>query len=407
MSFARGFWPTFVVQFSGALNDNLFKNVVVLTIAFDPSMSEVRANQFVIAAGALFILPFALFSLPGGALADRVDKARLIRTLKALEVVLMAGGALALEAGHVPGMLVVTFAMGVQSAFFGPTKYAILPQHLSARVLPRVNGFFQLSTFAAILVGTVVAGLVSSLESTRETLAGMLVMAVAAVGLMAALLVPVAPPARDADGERVELKATLRRARLLPVVFAIAWLWFAAITLMGLIPGLTRDVLGGEELHVTWLLVALTVGVATGCLVFAVARDAAFERRTVAAAAVGLSLGVAGIAAVLTVVPSGAFGWTAALAVAIGTGAGVYIVPLITRLQRAADLAVRARVLALSNLTNAVFMILASAASLVAVRYLDYGTIFALLACGSAAVFASVLPFVVLDSTPARDTMST
>lgn len=406
MSFARGFWPTFVVQFSGALNDNLFKNVVVLTIAFDPSMSEVVANQFVIAAGALFILPFALFSLPGGVLADRIDKARLIRTLKALEVMLMAGGALALAAANIPGMLVVTFAMGVQSAFFGPTKYAILPQHLRAGVLPRVNGFFQLSTFAAILIGTLVAGLVSSLERMRETLAGALVIGVALMGLSAALLVPSAPPAGESSDKRAQVKATLRRYRLLPVVFAIAWLWFAAITVMGLIPGLTRDVLGGAELEVTWLLVALTLGVAAGCLVFAAVRDAAFERRTVAVAALILSLGVAGIAAVLTVVPSGAFGMTAALAVVIGTAAGVYIVPLITRLQHAADLAVRARVLALSNLINAVFMIFASGASLAAVRYLDYGMIFALLALGSAAVFAAVVPFLVLDSAPARDTMT-
>jgi len=409
VSFARGFWPTFVVQFSGALNDNLFKNVVVLTLAFDPSMTGATANQFVIAAGALFILPFALFSLPGGRLADRMDKAVLVRRLKGLEILLMVGGSAALAEGNVWGMLFVTFAMGTQSALFGPTKYAILPQHLDPSVLPRVNGFFQISTFAAILAGTVVAGLVSAMDEVRDAVAGSLVVGVALVGFAAAVAIPSAPPASVDDGQTgtadASVRETIRHAGLVPVMLAIAWLWFAAITVMGLVPGLTRDALGGGELEVTGLLVALTVGVAVGCLVFVVSRHAATARATVSAGAALMVVGLAGLAA-LVFGAAPPFAAVVAVAVIIGAAAGIYIVPLITRLQRGAGLRVRARVLAISNLTNAIFMIVASALSLGAVATLDYWAIFAVLTTGSAIVFALLVPRVVLDSTRARDTMA-
>lgn len=388
-----GFWPMFFVQASGALNDNLFKNIAVLVIAFSPTLEATRANQLVIAAGALFILPFALFSVLGGWLADRRDKSRLIRSLKWFELALMALGAVALVFNSITLMLVVTGLTGLQSALFGPCKYAILPQLLPPARLPRANALFQVSTFAVILVGTVVAGLVQSIDGASAWIASALVLGVALMGIWMAYRIPPAPPSLPAGRTNAAARsdrglALLHSLRLTPVVMALGFLWFAAIALVGLLPGIARDVLGGDELTVTWLMCGLTVGVAVGflCLEGVLHRTAARPLGLVQSLRLGAVL-MLGALLLIAVVLGRSTSSSGVLPIAglllptlvLGISAALYAVPLQTLLQRRPPSEWRARMIALSNLCNALAMMLASALSLTLVRWLDYSTLFLVL----------------------------
>lgn len=397
---AGGFWPMFVVQASGGLNDNLFKNFAVLTIAFIPGLGADRANQLVILAGVLFVLPFALFSVVGGWLADRYDKARLVRVLKWAELFLMAAGAVALMRGSVTAMLAVTCLTGLQSALFGPTKYAILPQHLPLSALPRANAAFQVSTFAVIVIGTVTAGVVKSLHTTGDSAAALLVLAVALVGLGMAYAIPAAPPPPADRQARASLWSAqaLRNVRVLglaPAVLALAFLWFNGIVLMGLLPGIARDILAGDELTVTWLMVGLTSGVGLGFLLIEGVLALAAVRlkglqRCLWIGTIMMLLAVLALACVLWLERSGqmgpSLGWLLLPTVSIGAAAGLFAVPLQILMQQVPSTGWRARTIALSNLCNALAMMVASGLSLSLVRTLDYPGIFLL-------VFALGLPW--------------
>jgi len=160
----RRFAPFFWTQFAGALNDNLFKNALVIFLAFQAAgMTGADANTLVNLAGAVFIAPFVLLSATAGQLADKYEKSRLIRQVKLLEIAVMA---VALY-GFWQRDLIVLFAalglMGVQSTLFGPVKYAILPQHLRREELTGGNGLVEMGTFVAILLGTIAAGFLASI----------------------------------------------------------------------------------------------------------------------------------------------------------------------------------------------------------------------------------------------------
>ena len=152
---ARRFGPFFWTQFLGALNDNLFKNALVILFAFQASGVAFSTNTLVNLATGLLTLPFFLFSATAGQIADKVDKARIIRTVKVFEIAIMLLGALGLHLHSVPLLLGVVFLMGTHSAVFGPVKYSILPQHLRADELVAGNALVQMGTFLAILGGTI------------------------------------------------------------------------------------------------------------------------------------------------------------------------------------------------------------------------------------------------------------
>lgn len=402
-------WPMFLVQAGGALNDNLFKNVVVLVIAFTPTLDPARANQLVILSGALFILPFVLCSAWGGVLADRMDKARLVRRLKGLELVLMVVGGVSLMLGNVPLMLAVTTLTGVQSALFGPSKYAILPHYLPSSALPKVNALFQVSTFGVILLGTMGAGLVRAVGPAANPLAAGLVIAIACVGLFAARHLPPAPPANPIPAPNADVKAhagtsrfragfkELKRCRLGPHVLALAWVWFAAIALMGLLPGLARDRLDGDALTVTWLMSVLTAGVGVGYLLIVrwLARAASAVRalqRCLRAGAGLLVMALAGLALALSAQSDPALPAIMLPCALLGLAAGLYAVPLMTCLQRVPRADFRARVIAISNLINACAMMLASGGALFLVTRMGYAMLFVSLAVLGALWLLALLP---------------
>src|SRR3954452_989810 len=190
---ARRFLPLFSTQFLGAFNDSLFKQAVVLFVTYQLYSNPAKEFQFSAIAQGLFILPFFLFSALSGQLADDHDKARLIRIIKFAEIGIMILGGAGLMLANIPLMLAAVFAMGIHSTFFGPIKYAILPQHLHRDEVLGGTGLVEAGTYIAILLGTILAGVLSA----RPQSAAAAVLVIAAVGFLAGRQVPPAPPAAE------------------------------------------------------------------------------------------------------------------------------------------------------------------------------------------------------------------
>src|SRR5262245_19552675 len=174
---SRRFLPFFITQFLGAFNDNLFKNALQILIAFElTTLAGLSAETWVNFAAGLFILPYFLFSATAGQIADKLEKSRLIRLTKLLEVLIMIVAAVAFWTGHVGWLLILLFMMGVQATLFGPVKYGIMPQHLSETELVGGNALVDTGTFVAILLGMILGGLFMTLgDLGRHLTSGSLV----------------------------------------------------------------------------------------------------------------------------------------------------------------------------------------------------------------------------------------
>jgi MFS family permease len=178
----RRFAPFFWTQFLGAGNDNLFKFAFTVMVTYQLQVSWLPASLAGLVIGALFILPFLLFSATSGQLADKHDKARLIRFVKTLEIAIMALAAWGFMQQQVPLLLGCVFLMGLHSTLFGPVKYAYLPQHLDERELTGGNGMVEMGTFVAILLGNVAGGLLIAVPGNGAHYVAWACMAVAVLG---------------------------------------------------------------------------------------------------------------------------------------------------------------------------------------------------------------------------------
>ncbi|HLW13678.1 MAG TPA: MFS transporter, partial [Casimicrobiaceae bacterium] len=176
----RRFAPFFWTQFLGAANDNVFKNAFVVFVTFEAaSRLAIDAGMIVNLIGAVFILPFMLFSATSGQLADKYEKSRLIRLIKLFEIAIMAIGLAGFLASSVPLLFGALALLGIHSTLFGPVKYAILPQHLAEDELVGGNGLVEMGTFVAILLGTIGGGLVVAIKPHGTLVAGALVITIA------------------------------------------------------------------------------------------------------------------------------------------------------------------------------------------------------------------------------------
>ncbi|MCK0745574.1 MFS transporter [Chromohalobacter nigrandesensis] len=375
----RRFAPFFWTQALGAFNDNVFKNVLLLLLTFVavPRYGWDTGLLNNLAAG-LFILPFLLFSAWGGLLADRLDKRRLVRRLKVLELVTMSMAAAAVWYEAYAVLLALLFMMGTQSALFGPVKYAILPQHLSPTELVKGNAWVSLGTFLSILLGTLLAGVLASLEGdwARGSIAATLVV-LALLGLLASLWVPSAPPTqvgatpwRPWRGGREVLRDAWRQPQVFRALLGISLFWFLGACYLTQMPAWTRDVVHGDEAVVSTLLGAFALGVGAGALLCARLSAGRLEVGLIPAGALlfglagldlGLSQPLAGSQSGLATLSLSPGFWRQFLDFAvIGLGGGLYIVPLYTLIQIESDDDNRARMIAANNILNALFMVLAA-----------------------------------------------
>ena len=367
----RRFWPLCVTQACGAFNDNLVKNALVVLALLRAG----DAGPVIVAASAgLFILPFALFSATAGQLADRYDKARLIRIMKVAEALLILVAGFGLWRESVPVLLLVLVLLGVQATFFGPLKYGILPDHLRDDELIAGNGLIEATTFVAILIGTIAGGGLVVLPDGPLWVAAT-GLSVTAIGLAAAAFIPPAPP--TADGVRVgrnpfrETAAVVGQARAVraiwPPILAISWFWTIGATVLAEIPVVAKDTLGAGGPMVTMFLTAFSVGIGLGSLLCAVLLKGNISARFVPAAALGISLfawdfaagcdGTHGLDTVAAFVAAPA-GWRLlADLLLLATCGGLYSVPLYALIQEHAAPAFRARAIAANNIMNAGFMV--------------------------------------------------
>ena len=359
----RRFAPFFWAQLLGALNDNVLRNALVVLFAFRAGRGMLAPDTLVNLSTGLFMLPFFLFSATAGRLADAMDKARLVRIVKAIEVALMALAAIGLVAASVPLLLAVLFLTGAHSALFGPVKYSILPVHLAEEELVGGNALVQTATFAAILGGTIAGGLLAGVSASGPRLVGATLVAVAVVGWLASLGIPPAPAADPGARRGVNLArdtthalafAAADRAVLVALV-ALAWFWFYGAVVVAPLPGLTRDVLGRDERTVTLVLAVFSVGVAAGCLLCERMSGGRIDLGPVPLGALGLSVFGA------DTFFAGAARWRVFADVAlVGAFGGLYVVPLQAFVQNRSEAARRSRVIAAGNILSAAFMVVAS-----------------------------------------------
>jgi MFS family permease len=265
---ARRFAPLFATQFLGAFNDSLFKQAVVLFVTYQLFSNPHKEFQFSAIAQALFILPFFLFSALAGQLADDHDKARLIRIIKFAEIGIMIVGGAGIMLANIPLMLAAVFAMGVHSTFFGPIKYAILPQHLGKDEVLGGTGLVEAGTYLAILGGTILAGMLAA----EPPVAAACTIGLAVLGFLAGRQVPPAPPSAERIPfnwhivhASIELvRGTLHIRRLFLAILAISFFWTIGAVLIIIFPPLVKNVLGADEQVASLFIAIFSVGIAIG-----------------------------------------------------------------------------------------------------------------------------------------------
>ena len=262
----RRFLPLFVTQFLGAFNDNLFRTAMLMLVIYGIYSDPRHETAFSAIAGGLFILPFFLLSAISGQLADSHDKAQLIRIIKAAEIVIMVCGAAGLLLHSIPLMLIALFAMGIHSTFFGPIKYAILPQHLHDDEVLGGTGLVEAGTYFAILAGTIVGGIIEART------AAFLCLLVAGVGLISGRRVLPAPPAICDAGVDFHLMRssiklvsdTMHIRHLFLAIVAISFFWSQGAILAAQFPPLVKNVLAADQAVATLFLAIFSIGVAIG-----------------------------------------------------------------------------------------------------------------------------------------------
>ena len=375
----RRFAPFFVTQFLGALNDNIFRNGLVILITFQGvRIAGMDAGQLANVAGAMFILPFFLFSATAGQLADKYEKSRLMRVIKLLEIGLMVLAAFAFVTQSYTVLLFVLFLMGCQSTLFGPVKYAYLPQQLERDELVGGNALVESGTYMAIIFGLIVGGIAADYEN-QNVLASCLV-GVALLGYLASRQVP-ATKAVDpelvvswnawTETWRIVGFARENRSVFLSIL-GISWFWFFGSAMTIQLPAYTLDILNGNEAITTCLLVAFAVGVGIGSLLCERMSGHRIELGLVPFGSIGLSafaihlyfaqpdihgVAVDSVGEFLTRPGS----WRILLDLSLlGAFGGFYSVPLYALIQDRTERQHLSRVIAANNIINALFMVAAA-----------------------------------------------
>ncbi len=376
----RRFLPLFISQALGAFNDNIFRNALIILVTYRLAAAQGADPGTLIAiAGAVFIAPFFLFSGLAGELADKHDKAKLARIIKLAEIGIAVLAIASLWLEWIPLMLLTLFLAGVQSTFFGPIKYSILPQHLADNELVDANAYIETATFLAILLGTLYGGLLI-LTGHGLLAVGAAMIAVAVTGWLAARRIPPAPaPRPELEINKNFLGSTLAivasvtgRRRLFGAVLAISWFWAVGAVLLAIVPKFTSVYLGGDETVANFFIALFTIGIAAGS--FAASRllkgEISVKFAPIAALLMTLSLldlwhashGLSPVAEGSSLRSLGAFLSTFqglrislhfVLTAAFG---GLFVVPFYAWLQHLADDEERSRVIAANNVVNALFM---------------------------------------------------
>lgn len=381
----KRFLPFFITQFLGAFNDNIFKNALIILIAFQGAkMVGDDVNMLTNLSAALFILPFFLFSATAGQWIDKNEKSLSIRRIKLLEVAIMLCAAYAFYEGQIYMLIGLLFMMGTQSTLFGPVKYSYIPQHLEDKELVAGNALVQMGTFVAILIGTMLGGILIAKEEGRELIAFVIV-CVAITGYLSSRYIPNTPSLEpDLKINWNPLTETWRNIAFIHSnrtvflsVLGISWFWFLGATYLVQLPNYTILTLGGDEQVVTLLLTLFMLGIGSGSLLCNWLSGGKVELGLVPFGSIGLTLfGIDLYFAPPELLSSELIGATifiegqGSLRVIadiflIGIFGGLYIVPLFALVQQRSEQAHLSRVIAGNNILNALLMVLSSVMAIV------------------------------------------
>jgi len=376
----RRFAPFFWVQFLGAGNDNVFKFAFTVMVTYQLQVSWPPPSQAGLVIGALFILPYLLFSATSGQLADKHPKEVLIRFVKSLEIAIMAVAAWGFWQQNVPLLLACVFLMGLHSTLFGPVKFAYLPQHLNERELTGGNGMVEMGTFVAILLGNVAGGLLIAVPQVGPHYVAAACLALAVLGRVMAQAIPASPPTDPGLvinwNAFTETWRNLKLAHGNVVVFrsllGISWMWFFGAVFLSQFPVFAREVLHGNEQVASALLVVFSVGVGTGALLCEMLSRRHVEIGLVPLGAIGMTVfSVDLYFASRALPPASSLALGAFLAqpahwrvladlFALSLFAGIFSVPMYALIQLRSQPTHRARIIAANNILNALFMIVSS-----------------------------------------------
>ena len=377
----RRFAPFFITQFLGAFNDNVYKNALITLLAFQVTQSAaVDSNTLIVLSGALFILPFFLFSATAGQLADKYEKSCFIQYVKLFEISIMVIGSAGFLTHNLALLLTALFLMGLHSTLFGPIKYAMLPQHLKQDELVGGNAVVDTGTFIAILAGTILGIVLISAGSAGVTLVCAGIISIAVLGWLASRAIPVSPPPApdlvinwNPFTETIRNLAFLKQNRTVFLsVLGISWFWFFGATFLSQFPLYARDYLGSAEGTYMLLLAVFSVGIGGGSLLCERLSGHKIEIGLVPFGSIGLSVFAvdlyfatpaaapgAGLSIASFLADHGHWHMLADLLL-IGMFGGFYIVPLYALVQSRSEPTHQSRVIAGNNILNSLFIVLSA-----------------------------------------------
>jgi len=386
----RRFGPFFWTQFCGAANDNLFKFAFTVMVTYQLSVSWLPVSLAGLVIGALFILPFLLFSATSGQLADKYDHATLMRGVKNLEIGIMALAAVGFLAEQVGVLLLCTFLMGLHSTIFGPAKYSYLPHVLDDHELTGGNGMVEMGTFVAILLGNVAGGLLVAMPEVGHVSVAVACVVLALVGRWASGGIP----AQSADKPKMRINwnpvsETLHNLRLawanrsvFITLLGISWMWFFGAIFLSQFPSFAKEVLHGDAQVASLLLVLFSLGIGGGSLWCEALSRGRVEIGLSPLGALGMTLFAVDLYVASRNLPaSELMGITAFIGInahwrvmadllLLSLFAGIYSVPMYALIQQQSHTDECARIIAANNIINALFMI---ASALIAGAMLSAG----------------------------------
>ncbi|MEP6701766.1 MAG: MFS transporter, partial [Betaproteobacteria bacterium] len=377
----RRFAPFFWTQFCGAGNDNVFKISFTSLVTYQATrFSGIDSATAAFLISAIFILPFVLFSATSGQLADKYDKAKVMRLVKSLEIAIMLIGSLGFITYNASVLFAATFLMGLHSTLFGPVKYAYLPQHLQPEELTGGNGMVEMGTFVAILLGTILGGQLAGIGDEGPMWIAGFTIGIAIIGRFASSLIPAAPPSDPGliinwnpfseTWKNLQLARTSRPVFL--SLLGISWLWFFGATFLTSFFNFAKEVLGGDTNVVTMLLAVFSVGVGVGSLLCEKLSGHKVEIGLVPFGSIGMTLFAvdlyfasrglhpAGVAGLDVFFSNHAHWRVLADLFLLSLFSGLYSVPLYALIQSRCEPTHRARIIAANNILNALFMIVSA-----------------------------------------------
>ncbi len=395
---SRTFFSFFATQFLGAFNDNLFKTALSLLIAFQVTQqAESQSSILVNLAAILFILPFFLLSPRAGSLADRYDKVTLIRRVKSLEIMIMSLGALGFYFGSTWFLLAVLFLMGSQSTFFGPLKYSYLPCVLDREQLVSANALIQASTFIAIILGMILAGVLFSYSGEHLLLVSVSTILFALLGYISSRMMQggqleATLEAPDKEGFISLIRLSRGHILVWQAILGISWFWMVGATYITQLPNFVRFYVYANEQVFLLCLGLFAVGIGVGAIICSLIKPSWMGRYSVAIGLIGLivsglmvsqyssepaqtlrGLGELGAGADIELIIS---------LLLLGVSGGLYIVPLYTVLQIQSQDSQRSRMVAMNNIMNALYMVVSAVVALgLFAAGLSISELFVLLAC--------------------------